>query len=606
MVTSKTTVLYVILTLGLFFVLIGSFILNERSKLILRNSNNRLRNADNRLLLRVDRNVLMEDPHSAVSSPLVIETLDNAAADAVGRNHLLPDGRGRVVILSHEFSITGAPRVCAELAQSLGDLDFDTSLSALSLSQVDSVHSMSERDLQNVANLLPSLQPNFFSFRLHRGRIDGSLNELVENADVVVVSTAVIPSSLFVSRFAQSEVRCGNLVWWIHESESVMSALGDEAITCALDTLSVLGKRIERKSDRSKKLCIGGHIDQTNNVINNPGDQTNNAINNAGVSLHNLEVNSKTSDHRGRLHETVVFPSLAAQAYWVTAASRLPETQRLFAVAAINSAKIVLWGLPSWKLSALRYRGQENEIFRERERLRLDLGISKDDLVFLSLGTLHALKGHAGIIRAMRCAASGRSDGVANANGERVPSPSRLVLVTVGGGFCADYRHFPFSDCKGSESAAFIEGLKLTLPTPCSDLKKGGDSEKVVDDMSWVLRDESFHFLPAVRRIEPYFAMADVFVSNTLGGGETWGLASLEAMGAGLPVLAASRGGSLELIVDGETGLLHRDEFGLAENIRAISKDDELRRKLGIAAGKRAVEKFGDEHVVKSVLGTLQ
>lgn len=593
---SKTNVLYVILTLGLLFVLTGSFILNEQNRLILRNSNNRLRNADNRLLLRVDRNTLMEVPHSAVSSPLVIETLDNAA-DAVGRN-LLPDGRGRVVILSHEFSITGAPRVCAELAQSLGDLDFDTSLSALSLSQVDSVHSMPESDLQNVENLLPSLPPNYFSFRLHRGRIDGSLNELVENADVVVVSTAVIPSSLFVSRFAQSEVRCGNLVWWIHESESVMSALGDEAITCALDTLSVLGKRIERKSDRIKKLCIGGHMDQTNNVINN-----------SGVTLHNLEVDSKTSDHRGRLHDTVVFPSLAAQAYWVTAASRLPETQRSFAVAAIKSSKIVLWGLPSWKLSALRFKGQEDEAFRERERLRLDLGISKDDLVFLSLGTLHALKGHAGIIRAMRCATSKRKEGGdVNSKGERVPTslPPRLVLVAVGGGFCADHRHFPFSDCKGSESAAFLEGLKLSSPTPCSDLKKGDDTEIVEDDMSWVLRDELFHFLPAVRRIEPYFAMADVFVSNTLGGGETWGLASLEAMGSGLPVLAAARGGSLELIVDGETGLLHRDELSLSENIRAISKDDKLRRTLGTAAGKRAVEKFGDEHVVTSVLGTLQ
>jgi len=524
---------------------------------------------------------------------LLIETLDNAAADAVGRNHVLPDGRGRVVILSHEFSITGAPRVCAELAQSLGDLNIDTSLSALSLSQVDSVHSMSERDLQNVANLLPSLQPNYFSFRLHRGRIDGSLNELVENADVVVVSTAVIPSSLFVSRFAQSDVRCGNLVWWIHESESVMSALGDEAITRALVTLSVLGKRIGRKSDRSK-LCIGGHVDQTNNVFNN-----------LGVSLHNFEVNSKTSDHRSRLHETVVFPSLAAQSYWVTAASRLPETQRSFAVAAIKSAKIVLWGLPSWKLSALRFKGQVDEAFRERERLRLELGISKDDLVFLSLGTLHALKGHAGIVRAIRCASSKRKEGDdINSKRERVPTspPPRIVLVAVGGGFCADHRHFPFSDCKGKHNGSFL----VYPPTPCSDLKREGDSEKEEVDMSWVLQDKSFHFLPAVRRIEPYFAMADVFVSNTLGGGETWGLASLEAMGAGLPVLAAARGGSLELVVDGETGLLHRDELSMSENIRAVSYDDGLRERLGAAAGKRVMESFGEEHILRSVKSLLE
>jgi glycosyltransferase involved in cell wall biosynthesis len=138
-------------------------------------------------------------------------------------------------------------------------------------------------------------------------------------------------------------------------------------------------------------------------------------------------------------------------------------------------------------------------------------------------------------------------------------------------------------------------------------LKRQGDPEEELDDMSWVMRDEeSFHFLPAARRIEPYFALADVVVSNTLGGGETWGLATLEAMGARLPVLAAARGGSLELIVDGETGLLHRDEVGLAENIKAVSLDAEFRKRLGTAAGKRAVGVFGEEHVVESVEGLLK
>jgi glycosyltransferase involved in cell wall biosynthesis len=109
----------------------------------------------------------------------------------------------------------------------------------------------------------------------------------------------------------------------------------------------------------------------------------------------------------------------------------------------------------------------------------------------------------------------------------------------------------------------------------------------------------AFHFLP--RHIEPYFAIADVLVSNTLVGGETWGLAILEAMGAGLPVLAASRGGSVELHVDGESGLLHNDEIELVKNIKAISNNAELRIRLGIDASKRASEMFGEEHVIESV-----
>jgi len=450
----------------------------------------------------------------------------------------------RVVILSHELSITGAPRVCAELSQVLGNLGVDTTLSTLSM--LDSNIWLSRTDAQTVANLLPSLTPNYFSFTLHRGYRDGLLSALVGIAEVVVVSTAVIASSEFVSQFAKSSMRRGKLIWWIHESESVMNALGESSIVRALEALSILG-------------------------------------------------------HQSESRDTVIFPSRATQSYWVTAALRLPEIQKSSALSVINAAKIVLWGLPSWKLSALRFEGREAKAVRERARIRLELGIRKDDIVFLSLGTLHALKGHAGIVRAIRCAASKR---VGNANQvgytkkvEVTPMFPRLVLVAVGGGFCADHLHFPFSNCNGVDKGT----TPLSAPVPCSDLKKEGDSEMEMDDMSWVLQEESFHFLPAARRIEPYFSMADVFVSNTLGGGETWGLATLEAMGARLPVLAAARGGSLEMIVDGETGLIHRDEFQLVENIRKVSENAELRGRLGAGAGKRATEKFGDEHVVKSV-----
>ena len=165
-----------------------------------------------------------------------------------------------------------------------------------------------------------------------------------------------------------------------------------------------------------------------------------------------------------------------------------------------------------------------------------------------------------------------------------------------------DRHHFSFSD--SMVGIAFTDNRCLPTSTAlcrCKEGRKNGDSEEEIKDMSWVIRDTNFHFLPAVRRIEPYFAMADVLVSNTLGGGETWGLAILEAMGAGLPVLAAARGGSVELIVDGESGLLHNDEIELVKNIKAVSDNAELRIKLDIAASKRASEMFGEEHVIESV-----
>jgi glycosyltransferase involved in cell wall biosynthesis len=68
--------------------------------------------------------------------------------------------------------------------------------------------------------------------------------------------------------------------------------------------------------------------------------------------------------------------------------------------------------------------------------------------------------------------------------------------------------------------------------------------------------------------------------------------AILEAMAAGLPVIATDVGGIPELIDDGVHGLLvpPRAPRALAEVIRVIAQDPELRRKLGDAARARAAD----------------
>jgi glycosyltransferase involved in cell wall biosynthesis len=513
----------------------------------------------------------------------------------------------RVVVFSHEFSITGAPRVCAELAQELGNLGADVSLSTLSSLVLKS--RLKRIDIRIVANLLPALVPQYFSFSINQGGLDGSLSKDIQEADVVIISTAVVQASTFVSSFSQTESR-KKLVWWIHESESVMNALGEEAITCALEALSILGKQqLDRRRDE-EKMSIDDNIENKDKSdlrkskgdddIENNRMRQDEAYKAIGNQKGVYKVFDVVNNQQRAITSVVIFPSLAAQSYWITIASQLPETMKANAVTAVKDAAIILWGLPSWKLSSLRFNGRKDVATQERAKLRLQLGINENDIVFLSLGTLHALKGHAGIVRAMQCAQAdfnnARNSGI---DKEMLDStPPRLILVAVGGGFCADRHHFPFSDCKSRET---LDILSLSTSIPCSDLKKNGDSDEEIKDMSWIIRDTNFHFLPAVRRIEPYFAMADVLVSNTLGGGETWGLAILEAMGAGLPVLAAARGGSVELIVDGESGLLHNDEIELVKNIKAISNNAELRIRLGIEANKRASEMFGEEHVIESV-----
>ena len=73
---------------------------------------------------------------------------------------------------------------------------------------------------------------------------------------------------------------------------------------------------------------------------------------------------------------------------------------------------------------------------------------------------------------------------------------------------------------------------------------------------------------------------------------EEFGLAPLEAMACGLPVVAWREGGLAETVLDGETGYLATDAATFQRRVRALARDPELRRALGRAARRRA-EQFG-------------
>jgi glycosyltransferase involved in cell wall biosynthesis len=70
--------------------------------------------------------------------------------------------------------------------------------------------------------------------------------------------------------------------------------------------------------------------------------------------------------------------------------------------------------------------------------------------------------------------------------------------------------------------------------------------------------------------------------------------ALLEAMAAGLAVIASAIGGNLDAIVDNESGLLvpPRDPPELAAALARLSSDPDLRRRLGAAARRRVEQRF--------------
>jgi glycosyltransferase involved in cell wall biosynthesis len=70
--------------------------------------------------------------------------------------------------------------------------------------------------------------------------------------------------------------------------------------------------------------------------------------------------------------------------------------------------------------------------------------------------------------------------------------------------------------------------------------------------------------------------------------GEEFGLAPLEAMACGVPVVAWREGGLQETVLDGETGYLVTDAVTLRQRVRLLLHDPERRHVFGRAARRRA------------------
>jgi glycosyltransferase involved in cell wall biosynthesis len=85
---------------------------------------------------------------------------------------------------------------------------------------------------------------------------------------------------------------------------------------------------------------------------------------------------------------------------------------------------------------------------------------------------------------------------------------------------------------------------------------------------------------------------------------EGFPLVVLEAMARRRPVVATPVGGTPELVVDGETGVLvpPRDPGALAAAIRDLLDDPERRRLMGEAGYRRAAERFPVETMTRRVL----
>jgi glycosyltransferase involved in cell wall biosynthesis len=89
---------------------------------------------------------------------------------------------------------------------------------------------------------------------------------------------------------------------------------------------------------------------------------------------------------------------------------------------------------------------------------------------------------------------------------------------------------------------------------------------------------------------------------------EGFGVVCAEAMAYGRPVVAGAVGGLLDLVADGETGLLvpPRDVPALREALERLIGDRELRRRMGEAARERVRSRFAWPAVTDATLAAYE
>jgi N-acetyl-alpha-D-glucosaminyl L-malate synthase BshA len=105
-------------------------------------------------------------------------------------------------------------------------------------------------------------------------------------------------------------------------------------------------------------------------------------------------------------------------------------------------------------------------------------------------------------------------------------------------------------------------------------------------------------FIGKQEPVEEILSIADLFLMPS--GSETFGLAALEAMACGVPVVSSDIGGLPELNLDGVTGFLRPfgDVEGMTDAARRILTEPGLHARMAEAARRRAVEEFEIDSIV--------
>jgi len=154
------------------------------------------------------------------------------------------------------------------------------------------------------------------------------------------------------------------------------------------------------------------------------------------------------------------------------------------------------------------------------------------------------------------------------------------------------------NDWKNKGLDTLLEALSGCPEIGFTLLVVGSDDRRSYDEQIRRLHLESkIRFPGSSPDVMRFYAAADAYVAPSLE--DAYGLPILEAMACGLAVIASSRAGASEIILDGQNGFVLRDPEDpreLAMLLRQIYSDAALRIKIANAATRTAMEHTWDRN----------
>ena len=93
---------------------------------------------------------------------------------------------------------------------------------------------------------------------------------------------------------------------------------------------------------------------------------------------------------------------------------------------------------------------------------------------------------------------------------------------------------------------------------------------------------------------------ADIFVMTSLWEGMP--LTLLDAQAIGLPAVVPDVVGCRDVVVDGVTGFICKNDSALIEKTRLLIRDVDLRARMGLAAKSMAIQRFSIDRMHSEIL----